>query len=103
MQVNSAAGILDLLEKGNARRKTESTEANATSSRYTALNVFFHLVLISASSLRSHAVFQIDFEQRLPATTAQRVLKSKLCLVDLAGRYVPEVRLSVNYGRNFMH
>lgn len=32
-QVNSADKILELLNLGNSRRKTESTEANETSSR----------------------------------------------------------------------
>jgi len=32
-QVTTAEKILELLTQGNARRKTESTDANATSSR----------------------------------------------------------------------
>lgn len=34
LQVRSADKILELLNMGNSRRKTESTEVNATSSRY---------------------------------------------------------------------
>ncbi len=35
-QVTTAEKILELLTQGNARRKTESTDANATSSRLVA-------------------------------------------------------------------
>lgn len=40
MQVNSADRILELLNLGNSRRKTESTEVNGTSSRWVILLPF---------------------------------------------------------------
>ncbi|GAQ83814.1 Kinesin-like protein [Klebsormidium nitens] len=66
IQVNSADRILELLEEGNSRRKTESTDANATSSR-------------------SHAVLEIVVKRKEKNNYNAPVLKGKLSLVDLAG------------------
>ncbi|CAI5510673.1 unnamed protein product, partial [Closterium sp. Naga37s-1] len=66
IKVQSAGKILDLLRQGNLRRKTESTDANLTSSR-------------------SHAVLQIDVKRVVSSRSAERVMGAKLCLVDLAG------------------
>jgi kinesin family member 18/19 len=55
--------LMEILNSGNARRTTEPTAANETSSR-------------------SHAILQVFIEQRQPGG---RVLSSKLSLVDLAG------------------
>ncbi|BBN02137.1 kinesin family member 19 [Marchantia polymorpha subsp. ruderalis] len=66
IQVSSAEKILELLNQGNARRKTESTDANATSSR-------------------SHAVLEIVVKRKQRNTYRAQVLRGKLALVDLAG------------------
>ncbi|KAH6781876.1 P-loop containing nucleoside triphosphate hydrolases superfamily protein [Perilla frutescens var. hirtella] len=62
IKVNSAEKILDLLNLGNSRRKTESTEVNETSSR-------------------SHAVLEISVTRK----QQNQVIRGKLALVDLAG------------------
>ncbi|KAL3678138.1 hypothetical protein R1sor_021094 [Riccia sorocarpa] len=66
IQVSSAEKILELLNQGNARRKTESTDANATSSR-------------------SHAVLEIIVKRKQRNMYRAQVLQGKLALVDLAG------------------
>ncbi|ACO64983.1 predicted protein, partial [Micromonas commoda] len=60
ISVTNADNVLDVLREGNARRKTEPTEANAVSSR-------------------SHAVMEINVRR------FSRVLTGRLSLVDLAG------------------
>ncbi|XP_056171724.1 kinesin-like protein KIN-8B isoform X2 [Syzygium oleosum] len=66
IKVNSADKILELLNLGNSRRKTESTEANATSSR-------------------SHAVLEIIVKRKQKNKYRNQVMQGKLALVDLAG------------------
>ncbi|KAH7404464.1 hypothetical protein KP509_15G026700 [Ceratopteris richardii] len=66
VQVNSAAKILELLQIGNSRRKTERTDANAISSR-------------------SHAVLEIVVKKYLQNETGSTILQGKIALVDLAG------------------
>ncbi|CAM6033689.1 unnamed protein product [Sphagnum compactum] len=66
IQVCSAEKILELLTQGNSRRKTESTDANATSSR-------------------SHAVMEIIVRRRQRNQYRPHIVKGKLALVDLAG------------------
>jgi len=66
IKVNSANKIFELLNVGNSRRKTESTEANATSSR-------------------SHAVLEITVKRQQKNQYRSQVLRGKLALVDLAG------------------
>ncbi|OWM66152.1 hypothetical protein CDL15_Pgr013369 [Punica granatum] len=66
IKVRSADKILELLNLGNSRRKTESTEANATSSR-------------------SHAVLEITVKRRQKRKYPNQVMQGKLALVDLAG------------------
>nr|ADB85354.1 putative chromosome-associated kinesin [Phyllostachys edulis] len=66
IKVHSADKILELLNIGNSRRKTESTEANATSSR-------------------SHAVLEITVKRKQKGQYGSQVLRGKLALVDLAG------------------
>ncbi|VAI37231.1 unnamed protein product [Triticum turgidum subsp. durum] len=66
IKVHSADKILELLNIGNSRRKTESTEANATSSR-------------------SHAVLEITVRRKQKGKYGSQVLRGKLALVDLAG------------------
>ncbi|GAB4848840.1 Kinesin-like protein KIN-8B [Ancistrocladus abbreviatus] len=66
IKVHSADKILELLNLGNSRRKTESTEANATSSR-------------------SHAVLEITVKRKQMNKYCNQILKGKLALVDLAG------------------
>ncbi|CAL1371941.1 unnamed protein product [Linum trigynum] len=66
IKVHSADKILELLNLGNSRRKTESTEANATSSR-------------------SHAVLEITVKRRQRNKYRDQIMKGKLALVDLAG------------------
>ncbi|KAJ8513950.1 hypothetical protein OPV22_004384 [Ensete ventricosum] len=66
IKVQSADKILELLNLGNSRRKTESTEANATSSR-------------------SHAVLEITVNRKQKSQYQSRILRGKLALVDLAG------------------
>lgn len=66
IKVHSTDKILELLNMGNSRRKTESTEANATSSR-------------------SHAVLEITVKRKQKSNYRSRILKGKLALVDLAG------------------
>lgn len=66
IKVHSADRILELLNIGNSRRKTESTEANATSSR-------------------SHAVLEIAVKRKQKGQYGNQVLRGKLALVDLAG------------------
>ncbi|CAN8254831.1 unnamed protein product [Cochlearia groenlandica] len=64
IKVSSADRILELLNLGNSRRKTESTEMNGTSSR-------------------SHAVLEIAVKRR--QKNQNQVMRGKLALVDLAG------------------
>ncbi|XVE83000.1 hypothetical protein DITRI_Ditri16bG0051200 [Diplodiscus trichospermus] len=66
IKVHSADKILELLNLGNNRRKTESTEANATSSR-------------------SHAVLEITVKRKQRNKYKNQVMRGKLALVDLAG------------------
>ncbi|KAK1383143.1 Kinesin-like protein KIN-8B [Heracleum sosnowskyi] len=66
IKVNSADRILELLNLGNSRRKTESTEANETSSR-------------------SHAVLEIMVTKKQKNKYCNQVIRGKLALVDLAG------------------
>ncbi|XP_026659921.2 kinesin-like protein KIN-8B isoform X3 [Phoenix dactylifera] len=66
IKVQSADKILELLNVGNSRRKTESTEANATSSR-------------------SHAVLEITVKRKQKTQYKSQILCGKLALVDLAG------------------
>ncbi|KAB2058236.1 hypothetical protein ES319_A11G221500v1 [Gossypium barbadense] len=66
IKVHSADKILELLNLGNSRRKTESTEANATSSR-------------------SHAVLEITVRRKQRNKYKNQVMRGKLALVDLAG------------------
>ncbi|XP_073294029.1 kinesin-like protein KIN-8B isoform X1 [Primulina huaijiensis] len=66
IKVNSAVRILELLNLGNSRRKTESTEVNETSSR-------------------SHAVLEINVTRKLQKRYPTQVIRGKLALVDLAG------------------
>ncbi|XP_010271540.1 PREDICTED: kinesin-like protein KIN-8B isoform X2 [Nelumbo nucifera] len=66
IKVHSADKILELLNLGNSRRKTESTEANATSSR-------------------SHAVLEIIVKRKQRNKYKNQVVRGKLALVDLAG------------------
>jgi hypothetical protein len=61
---DSVDEIMDLLHEGDQRRTTESTKANAVSSR-------------------SHAVLQVMIEQRDPGQGSVKF--SKLSLIDLAG------------------
>ncbi|KAJ0981888.1 hypothetical protein J5N97_010143 [Dioscorea zingiberensis] len=66
IKVQSADKILELLHVGNSRRKTESTEVNATSSR-------------------SHAVLEITVKRTQRNQYGTQILRGKLALVDLAG------------------
>lgn len=66
IKVHSADKIVELLNLGNSRRKTESTEANATSSR-------------------SHAVLEITVKRKQKNKYRNQVMQGKLALVDLAG------------------
>lgn len=66
IKVHSADKILELLNLGNGRRKTESTEVNTTSSR-------------------SHAVLEITVKRKQRNKYQNQVLQGKLALVDLAG------------------
>ncbi|XP_047315459.1 kinesin-like protein KIN-8B [Impatiens glandulifera] len=66
IKVHSADRILELLNLGNSRRKTESTEVNETSSR-------------------SHAVLEIKVTRRRRNKYQSQIIKGKLSLVDLAG------------------
>ncbi|KAK6128559.1 hypothetical protein DH2020_037703 [Rehmannia glutinosa] len=66
IKVNSADRILELLNLGNSRRKTESTEVNETSSR-------------------SHAVLEISVTRKQQKEYPNQVIRGKLALVDLAG------------------
>ncbi|CAN4083097.1 unnamed protein product [Withania somnifera] len=66
IKVNSADKILELLNLGNSRRKTESTEVNETSSR-------------------SHAVLEITVTRKQREKYSNQVIRGKLALVDLAG------------------
>ncbi|MCD7452409.1 Kinesin-like protein KIN-8B [Datura stramonium] len=66
IKVNSADKILELLNLGNSRRKTENTEVNETSSR-------------------SHAVLEITVTRKQRAKYSNQVMRGKLALVDLAG------------------
>jgi len=63
-EAHSVSAVMQLLQEGDQRRTTESTMANAVSSR-------------------SHAVLQVCIEQRDAARTSLKV--SKLSLIDLAG------------------
>jgi len=64
--VASPEEIMALLEQGNTRRKTESTNANSTSSR-------------------SHAVLEINIIRKPKNQYKTNSLRGKLSLVDLAG------------------
>ncbi|KAG2427248.1 hypothetical protein HXX76_012444 [Chlamydomonas incerta] len=64
--VTSPAEIMSLLEEGNRRRKTEATDANASSSR-------------------SHAVLEITVRRTPKNHYKVTQLRGKLSLVDLAG------------------
>lgn len=64
--VSTPDEIMALLEKGNSRRKTDATAANATSSR-------------------SHAVLEIAIAKTRRSGAKTHVTRGKLCLVDLAG------------------
>ncbi|KAK8967836.1 Kinesin-like protein FLA10 [Platanthera guangdongensis] len=66
IKVQSTDRILELLNLGNSRRKTESTEANATSSR-------------------SHAMLEISVKRKQKNQHLNQILSGKLALVDLAG------------------
>lgn len=66
IKVNSADRILELLNMGNSRRKTESTEVNETSSR-------------------SHAVLEIKVTRKQQKKYPNQVIRGKLAMVDLAG------------------
>lgn len=66
IKVESAKKIFSLLQEGNLRRKTESTDANATSSR-------------------SHAVLEILVTRSDKNHYEKRFMTGKLALVDLAG------------------
>ncbi|XP_031742656.1 kinesin-like protein KIN-8B isoform X2 [Cucumis sativus] len=66
IKVRSADKILELLNLGNSRRKTDCTEVNATSSR-------------------SHAVLEISVKRKQRNKYPNQVLHGKLALVDLAG------------------
>ncbi|KAF7809981.1 kinesin-like protein KIN-8B [Senna tora] len=66
IKVQTADKILELLNLGNSRRKTESTEANATSSR-------------------SHAVLEITVKRKQRKKYQNQIIRGKLALVDLAG------------------
>ena len=66
IQVHSAEKIFQLLREGNLRRKTESTDANAESSR-------------------SHAVLEIVVRRSDKNHYQKNVYTAKLALVDLAG------------------
>ncbi|XP_051117910.1 kinesin-like protein KIN-8B [Andrographis paniculata] len=66
IKVNSANKILELLNLGNSRRKTESTEVNETSSR-------------------SHAVLEINVLRKQQKKYPNQVIRGKLAMVDLAG------------------
>ncbi|KAF5454311.1 hypothetical protein F2P56_023986 [Juglans regia] len=66
IKVQSADKILELLNLGNSRRKTESTEVNATSSR-------------------SHAVLEITVKRKQKNKYRNQIMRGKLALVDLAG------------------
>ncbi|XVF59173.1 hypothetical protein PTKIN_Ptkin07bG0254300 [Pterospermum kingtungense] len=66
IKVHSADKIVELLNLGNSRRKIESTEANATSSR-------------------SHAVLEINVRRKQRNKYKNQVMRGKLALVDLAG------------------
>ncbi|CAA0843083.1 P-loop containing nucleoside triphosphate hydrolases superfamily protein [Striga hermonthica] len=66
IKVNSADRILELLNLGNSRRKTESTEVNGTSSR-------------------SHAVLEISVTRKQHKQYPKQIIRGKLALVDLAG------------------
>ncbi|XWS41704.1 hypothetical protein CRYUN_Cryun17cG0105600 [Craigia yunnanensis] len=66
IKVHSTDKILELLNLGNSRRKTENTEANVTSSR-------------------SHAVLEITVRRKQRNKYKNQVMRGKLALVDLAG------------------
>nr|DAD22435.1 TPA_asm: hypothetical protein HUJ06_023898 [Nelumbo nucifera] len=66
IKVHSADKILELLNLGNSRRKMESTDANATSSR-------------------SHAVLEITVRRKQRNQYRNHIVCGKLALVDLAG------------------
>ncbi|CAK9150596.1 unnamed protein product [Ilex paraguariensis] len=66
IKVKSADKILELLNSGNSRRKTESTGANETSSR-------------------SHAVLEITVTRKQRNKYSNQIIRGKLALVDLAG------------------
>ena len=70
IEASSAEEVMDLLQRGNARRSQHPTAANEVSSR-------------------SHAVLQVVVETRERAEGSQAKIKiGKLSLVDLAGSEV---------------
>ncbi|KAM1196415.1 hypothetical protein ACFX13_023356 [Malus domestica] len=96
IKVQSADKILELLNLGNSRRKTESTEANATSSRfYHTLDTNNCVALlglgacsigsVNSSAVRSHAVLEIKVKRKQRNKYRNQVMRGKLALVDLAG------------------
>lgn len=66
VQVSDANAIMALLSAGNGRRKTEATNANATSSR-------------------SHAVLEVVVRRTERNRYVGKVMRGKLAMVDLAG------------------
>ncbi|KAK3011182.1 hypothetical protein RJ639_011461 [Escallonia herrerae] len=94
-KVNSADKILELLNLGNSRRKTESTGANETSSRSRGMTYVYHyqakpFTLAEAFSsmglpTRSHAVLEITVTRKQRNKYRNQVIRGKLALVDLAG------------------
>ena len=76
IEATSAEEVMDLLQRGNARRSQHPTAANEVSSR-------------------SHAVLQVVVETRERAEGSQAKIKiGKLSLVDLAGSEVRRRRSS---------
>ena len=79
MEVRDPDTVMDLLREGNLRRKTEPTEANATSSR-------------------SHAVLEINVARKDRARGYKsETLTGKLALVDLAGSERASETLNVGH------
>jgi kinesin family protein 18/19 len=66
LEVTNSSEVFKLLLKGNNNRTTESTNANETSSR-------------------SHAILQINMENKLKSNNNTETINSKFILVDLAG------------------
>ena len=79
VEVRDPDTVMDLLREGNLRRKTEPTEANATSSR-------------------SHAVLEINVARKDRARGYKsETLTGKLALVDLAGSERASETLNVGH------